>query len=52
MERFMEWYNYRRAHMSLDWDNLETPAKAYARKMPPKGEIVVDGQTGEEYRAE
>ena len=52
VERFMEWYNYRRAHMSLDWDNLETPAKAYARKMPPRGEIVVDGQTGEEYRAE
>ena len=52
VERFMEWYNYRRAHMSLDWDNLETPAEAYARKMPPKGEIVVDEQTGEEYRAE
>ena len=26
VERFMEWYNYRRPHMSLDWDNLETSA--------------------------
>ena len=38
--------------MPLDWDSLETPAKAYARKIPPKGEIAVDGQTGEEHRAE
>ena len=21
--RFMEWYNYRRAHMSLDWENRD-----------------------------
>ena len=52
VDRFMEWYNYRRPHMSLDWDNLETPVQAFSRKMPPKGEAVVDGQTGEEYRAE
>ena len=38
--------------MSLDWDNLETPAQAFLRKMPPKGETVTDAQTGEEYRAE
>ncbi len=36
-------------YMSLDWDNLETPAKAYARKMPEKGTRVIDEQTGEEY---
>ena len=52
IERFMEWYNYRRAHMSLDWENGETPAQAFIRKMAPKGEIVVDEQTGEAYRAE
>ncbi len=52
VERFMEWYNHDRPHMSLDWDNLETPAQAFERKMPPAGEMVVDGQTGEEYRAE
>ena len=52
LERFMEWYNYSRAHMSLDWGNGETPAQAFMRKMAPAGETVVDGQTGEEYRAE
>ena len=52
LERFMEWYNYRRAHMSLDWEKGETPAQAFLRKMAPAGETVVDEQTGEEYRAE
>ena len=52
VERFMEWYNHDRPHMSLDWDNLETPAQAFKRKMPPAGETVVDSQTGQEYRAE
>ena len=52
LERFMEWYNYRRAHMSLDWENRETPAKAFLRKMAPAGETVVDEQTREEYHAE
>ncbi len=52
LERFMEWYNYNRAHMSLDWENGETPAQAFMRKMAPAGETVVDEQTGEEYRAE
>ena len=49
IERFMDWYNYQRAHQSLDWDSLETPARAFLRKMPPKDAIVVDEQTGEEY---
>ena len=47
--RFIEWYNYTRPHMSLDLDNLETPAQAFARKMPPPGQTVIDRQTGEEY---
>ena len=50
--RFMDWYNNDRPHMSLDFDNLETPAKAFVRKMPPPGKIVVDQQTGEEYSTE
>ena len=33
--------------MSLDWDNLETPAKAFVRKMPEKGTRSIDEQTGE-----
>ena len=53
VERFMEWYNYNRPHMSLDWDNLEIPAQAFKRKMPPlDGKTVTDSQTGQEYSAE
>ena len=51
IDLFMRWYNYDRPHMSLDWDNLETPAQAFERKMPEKGQTVVDEQTGEEYNA-
>lgn len=51
IDRLMDWYNNDRDHMSLDWENLETPAQAFARKMPPKGGTVTDTQTGEEYRA-
>ena len=49
IDLFMKWYNYDRPHMSLDWDNLEKPAEAFVRKMPPKGQTVIDEQTGEEY---
>ena len=39
--------------MSLDVDGEnETPVQAFARKMPPRGEIVVDEQTEEEYHVE
>lgn len=37
--RFIRRYNYERSHDSLDWDSLETPFKAFHRKMPPKMEI-------------
>ena len=33
--------------MSFDWDNLETPAKAFIRKIPEKESTVIDEQTGE-----
>ena len=47
---FMEWHNHRRSNMSLGV-NVEnkTPAHAFIRKMPPRGETVVDKQTGDEY---
>lgn len=51
IDRFMEWYNCERDHMSLDWENQETPAQAFMRKMAPKGETIIDQHTGEEYRA-
>ena len=47
---FMEWYNRKRPHMSLGVDGAsETLAHALIRKMPPRGETVVEKQTGEEY---
>jgi len=49
VERFVRWYNEDRAHMSLDWDRHETPAQAFVRKSPPRGKIVIDEETGEEY---
>ncbi len=52
VDLFMQWYNYDRPHMSLGLDGEETPAQAFVRKMPPKGEIVIDEQTGEEYHVE
>ena len=49
IHELVRWWNHTRPHMSLDWDNLETPAKAFVRKMPPKGITVVDEQSGEAY---
>ena len=51
IDLFMQWYNHGRPHMSLNRDERETPAQAFVRKMPPKGETVIDEQTGEEYHA-
>ena len=47
--RFVEWYNYGRPHMSLDLDNLKTPARVLVRRMPPPGQVVIGEQAGEEY---
>ena len=52
IDLFMKWYNYERPHMSLDYDNLETPCDAFQRKMTPSGRVVVDKQTKEEYIVE
>ena len=52
MDEFVDWYNNIRPHMSLDWDNLETPARAFLRKMPAPGADLQDPQNGERYRAE
>ncbi len=32
LDEFLEWYNTIKPHMSLDWDNLETPEQAFWRK--------------------
>ena len=51
IDEFVRWYNYDRAHDSLDQDTLETPARAFLRKMPKAGETVKDEATGEVYHA-
>jgi putative transposase len=33
MEEFVTWYNTKRPHMSLNWDELETPIQAFYRKI-------------------
>ncbi len=48
IDDFYDWYNNIRPHMSLDFENLETPVQAFARKMPQEG-IVTDKQSGERY---
>ncbi len=49
IDELIDWWNNKRPHMSLDWDTLETPARAFWRKMPPKGATVIDEQSGEVY---
>jgi putative transposase len=47
----IEWYNMTRPHMSLNLDVIETPYRAYARKMP-EGGTVIDEEAGERYHAQ
>jgi transposase InsO family protein len=35
LSEFLAFYNEERPHMSLNWDNLETPAEAFDRLLPP-----------------
>jgi len=32
IKEYIEWYNTKRPHMSLDWNSLETPEQAFYRK--------------------
>ena len=36
VDELVHWYNEVKPHMSLDWENLETPSKAFKRKMHHK----------------
>ncbi len=42
LERFLTFYNEERPHMSLDWDNLETPEGAFDRLRPSSEEDIED----------
>jgi transposase InsO family protein len=33
MEEFVIWYNTKRPHISLKWDQLETPVQAFYKKI-------------------
>ena len=50
LDTLMTWYNMKRPHMSLNLDEIETPYRAYLRKMPKDG-IVIDEESGEIYHA-
>ena len=50
VDELVEWYNFVRPHMSLNLDAIETPYKAFIRKMPKEG-TVVDERSGEVYHA-
>lgn len=50
LDRLMVWYNTVRPHMSLNLDEIETPYRAYIRKMPKDG-TVIDEDAGEIYHA-
>lgn len=51
VDELTNWWNNIKPHMSLNFDELETPSQAYIRKVPGEG-IVIDEQPGEIYHAE
>lgn len=51
LDRLIRWYNMTRPHMSLNLDVIETPYRAYARKMP-EGGTVIDEESEEVYHAQ
>jgi putative transposase len=50
VDQLIRWYNMTRPHMSLNLDIIETPYRAYARKMP-EGGTVIGEESGEVYHA-
>ena len=51
IDEFVQWYNRDRPHDSRDQSMPGTPARAFARKMPEKGQTVKDEHAGEVYLA-
>lgn len=37
IEELITWYNTKKPHMSLNWDELETPIQAFYRKVTEEG---------------
>ena len=40
IEELITWYNTKRPHMSLNWDELETPIQAFFTKVEEKKEAI------------
>ncbi len=40
VDGFVDWYNNRRPHMSLNWEELETPAQSFLRKQRKKKQRI------------
>jgi len=34
LQEYVHWHNKIKPHMSLNWENLETPIQAFHRKLP------------------
>ena len=51
IDEFVQRHDRDRPHDSLDQSTLDTPARAFARKMPEKGQTVKDEYAVEEYLA-
>jgi len=44
VEEFIYWYNYVKPHMSLNFDELETPYQAFLRKLPAERVFEYSGR--------
>ena len=40
IKEYIEWYNTKRPHMSLDWNSLETPEQAFYRKWDKRRKLI------------
>jgi len=43
IDGFVDWYNYVKPHMSLNFDELETPYQAFLRKLPAERVLYYGG---------
>ena len=51
LDELIQWYNMKRPHMSLNLKVIETPYRAFIRKMPKEGTII-DEESEEVYHAQ
>lgn len=43
VEELIDWYNYVKPHMSLDFDELETPERAFWIRLPSERVFELSG---------